>query len=155
MPRKEAWGGFYSVWEKFHIVDKLKSWRREKEKRREIVIPFGSELENISMVGLVTLWLQGKSENPSVPGKACLGVSGQYPEEEETGKRERMGLGRELSGYEHWLFLQQTWVHFPVCTWWFTMTCNSSSKGSNALFWTSQAPGTWVEHRYTYKHPFT
>ena len=48
----------------------------------------------------------------------------------DSGGVERMLLHQE----EHLLLLQGTQAQFPVPTWWLTTFCNSSSKGSDALF---------------------
>lgn len=46
-------------------------------------------------------------------------------------------LERQFSGYEHWLFLQRTWVQFPVPTWCLRV-CNSIQKDPappSGLWW--------------------
>ena len=35
------------------------------------------------------------------------------------------------------------------------IVCNSSSRGSNTMFWHLQAPATHVVHRYAGTHPYT
>ena len=40
-------------------------------------------------------------------------------------------------------------IHFPAPTWWLTTVCNSTSRGSSALFWTLYAPGTYMVPRYS------
>lgn len=35
--------------------------------------------------------------------------------------------------------------------WWLTTICNSGYRGSNAVFWVTQAKGMHVIHRYTYR----
>lgn len=52
------------------------------------------------------------------------------------------GLGRQLSGQEHWVFFQRTQVQFPACTWQLTAVSNSSSGGSDTLTQTIQAGKT-------------
>jgi hypothetical protein len=47
---------------------------------------------------------------------------------------EDKGLGRWLSGYEHWLFFQRMLVQFLAPAWWLITIFNSSSRGSDALF---------------------
>jgi len=44
------------------------------------------------------------------------------------------------------LLFQRTWIQFPAPTWWCITTCNSSSMGSDALFWPLQAPNTCTVH---------
>lgn len=41
--------------------------------------------------------------------------------------------GKQLSGWDHMLLSQQTWILFLVHTWWFIASCDSSSRKSNAL----------------------
>lgn len=35
--------------------------------------------------------------------------------------------------------------------WWLTTICNSGSRGSNAVFWVTQAKGMHLIHRHTYR----
>ena len=50
--------------------------------------------------------------------------------------RRHQGLERWLScGGEHWLLLQRLLVRFPAPTWPIRTVCNSSSRGSDFLFW--------------------
>lgn len=55
-------------------------------------------------------------------------------------------LKRWLSSEDHWLF-QWTWDRFPAPTWWLNNR-NSSSRGSDALFWHLWAWDTHVVHRH-------
>ena len=48
---------------------------------------------------------------------------------------------RWLSGWEYLPLLQRTWVQFLALTRWLTTVCNSSSRGSKALFWLSGTTG--------------
>ena len=45
------------------------------------------------------------------------------------------GIERWLGSQEHWLFFRKTQKQFPAPTWQCTTICNSSSRGSGALFW--------------------
>jgi hypothetical protein len=64
-------------------------------------------------------------------------------------------LASEIKAKEvaHWLrylmLLQRSWVQFPAPTLQLTINCNSSSRDSDVLFWTLQAPGTNVGHVQT------
>jgi hypothetical protein len=45
----------------------------------------------------------------------------------------------------------------PTPTWKLTTLCSPNSKGSNTLFWSLQAPGTYMIHIHTHKqniHPW-
>lgn len=55
-------------------------------------------------------------------------------------------------------FLQGSWVQFAARTWWFITIQNSSSVGSDSLFWPVCVPSinmvhihTWKQNIYTYK----
>lgn len=52
------------------------------------------------------------------------------------------GEERWLSGEEPLLYMQRLQVWFPDPTRWLKTTCKFSFKGSNALFWPPQVPGT-------------
>jgi hypothetical protein len=45
-------------------------------------------------------------------------------------------MERCLSVEEQWLLFQKTQVSFSAPVWWLANICNSSSRGSDALFWT-------------------
>lgn len=49
----------------------------------------------------------------------------------------------------HWLLFQRLWVQFPAPTWQITTIYNSITTGSDALFWSPQASGMHMVHRYT------
>lgn len=42
-------------------------------------------------------------------------------------------LERQFSGYEHWLFLQRTWVQFPALTLWDTAPAPGNLMPSSGL----------------------
>lgn len=49
-----------------------------------------------------------------------------------------------------WLLFLRTWVRFLAPIWRFTAAYNSTSKGSNAVFWPPRAPGTDVALSHTH-----
>lgn len=87
-----------------------------------------------------------EAETGKRPGLAASqpGPLGQFLVSERRCLKKCSGsLERWLGSYEHLLFLWITWVLFPAPIWGSTV-CNSSSRGSIALFWMSQvlqAPG--------------
>lgn len=61
-----------------------------------------------------------------------------------------LGLDRWLSGQEHLLFIQKTWVSLSALTWWFVSIHNSRSRGSDVHFWPLWAPSLHVAQVKTY-----
>jgi hypothetical protein len=100
-------------------------------------------------------WL--RSLNPSTRGAEARGLEksqGQFGYTDCQGnlchrvghlKNRTRGWGDALNQ----LFFQMTGVQFPAPTWHLTTICNSSCRGSNALFWPLRTPGTHMAHRYT------
>lgn len=49
------------------------------------------------------------------------------------------------------LLLQRTWIQFLKLTLWVITICNSTSTGSNTLFWDSWTPGIHTVHKHANK----
>lgn len=60
----------------------------------------------------------------------------------------KMGLVTWLSGKKHLSVLGKTRVWFPTPTRWLTTICNSTSRGSDTVFWPSWASGMHGVHTH-------
>lgn len=53
---------------------------------------------------------------------------------------------REAGKMNQWLLFVKTWAQLPTTTWCLTAIYNSSSSGSDALFWLPQSPDMHMVH---------
>lgn len=67
-------------------------------------------------------------------------------------KRRLIGAGERLSGWQHLMLLQRTWVEFTAPTWGLRATWNSGSRGSDTLVCPPSAPDMHVVHMHTCTH---
>lgn len=61
------------------------------------------------------------------------------------------GLEKQLSSEEALLLSKGTWVSFPACEQWLTAFSNYRVRGSDALLWPPEEPGTHAVHIHAWR----
>jgi len=129
LPLHYSLSHFQSTWRTISVANE----------RREMYLSslrsWGIDLTS-GMAGFGHLVLGVGLASPAVPGCSfcfCSRVNRTDKLLSKSILRISLGLERWLSGWEHWLLFQRTWIQFPAPTRGLTTICNSSSRGADIL----------------------